>query len=187
MISISDHPVSQMYKNYGADTWKDYDVHHFEAVTPKTLGNKHKLEFGRNGNRDFTETEMAVWYSHFELWCYSVINKESIVVVEHDGVLTKPLPSFDNLDKKFISYHEIDGEVRISPGSGYFISPRMGEKLVAQAVTRIIKMNSDGHLVQELQAKEDKYLDDFYYVEQIKIDNLTTIDHVKPDEQIFVR
>ena len=50
MISMSDHPVSQMYKNYGADTWKDYDVNHFEAVTPKTLGNKHKLEFGRHGS-----------------------------------------------------------------------------------------------------------------------------------------
>ena len=183
---MSDPPVSQMYKNYGADTWKDYDVQQFEGVTPKSLHNKHKLDFARNGNRDFTDTEKSVWYSHFELWCHCAMIRESIVILEHDAVLQNPLPNFSGVEKKFIAYQTINDEKYISPGCAYYITYNMAAKLIARAVCKDIHMNSDGHLVNELKAKEDKHAGDFYYVEQIKIDNVTTIDHLNA-QQIFVR
>lgn len=63
MISISDNEISQYYKNLVLPSWKDYEVRHFEAITPKDLHKYDYLNFGLKHRLkgkvkvEFTETE----------------------------------------------------------------------------------------------------------------------------------
>jgi hypothetical protein len=188
MIAISDHPVSQMYLREVLPSWKDYKVTKFEAITPKDLVYKNKLTFGlKSTEREFTATEKAVWYSHFELWCQCIV-KGPLIVVEHDSKLVKPLPDLSKEGYKFLSFLERDfGEKgkHMAPGSGYYITPPVAERLVARAVANPIRQNSDGHLGTFLNYKRQISMNDFYYIEQINFDGLNTIDHKNPNRKFI--
>lgn len=190
MMSMTGHPVSEMYKREVLPSWKEYDVKQFEAVTPKDLVYKTKLNFGRktsNIKRDFTATEKAVWYSHFDLWC-KCINQGPLIVIEHDSKLVNPLPDLSNEGYKFLSFIDIDYKPKgkhIAPGSGYYITPPVAERLVARAVAKPITKNSDGHLGLTLNFKRQVNMNDFYYIEQINFDGLNTIDHKNPSRKFI--
>ena len=84
---MEEHPVSQMYMREVLPSWKDYNVKIFDAVTPKDLYKKHKLDFGiktSGKKREFTATEKAVWYSHLFLWKHLYENKIDSWIFEHD-------------------------------------------------------------------------------------------------------
>jgi len=183
MIRMKDHPVSQLYYNLVADSWKDYNVISFDATTPKDLIYKNQLRFSKKGKRDFTATEMAVWYSHFNLWCKCIALKTPILILEHDSKLVKPLPDLSNEGYKLLSFLNRDfGKkgVDISPGSGYYITVPIAERLVAQAVCKPLNVNSDGHIVSILNLKRQQKLNDYEYIEQVNIDGLNTINHHNP-------
>lgn len=188
MIGMSEHPISVMYQREVKDSWDGYDVKFFEAVTPKDLTYRNQLTFGRKETkRDFTSTEKAVWYSHFDLWC-KCIKQGPLIVIEHDSKLVKPLPDLSNEGYKFLSFINRDfGKkgVAIAPGSGYYITPPVAERLVARAVYHPIKMNSDGHLGNVLNWKKQVKMEDFHYIEQINIDGLNTIDHKNPSRKFI--
>ena len=187
MISMSGHPISEMYKREVLPSWKDYDVTQYEAVTPRDLIYKSKLEFGKKANREFTSTEKAVWYSHFELWC-ECITKGPLIVIEHDSKLVNPLPNLSNEGYKLLSFIERDFKPKgkhIAPGSGYYITPPVAERLVARAVAKPITRNSDGHLGSKLNLKRQINMNDFYYIEQVNIDGLNTIDHKNPNRNFI--
>ena len=193
MIIMTKHPVSEMYSRISLDSWKKagYAIDKFEAVTPKDLYKKHKLDFGikRLGNkREFTATEKAVWYSHFELWCKCVSSDRPLIVLEHDSKLVKPLPDMAKEGYKFLSFIDRDFEPKgkaIAPGSGYYITPPAAQRLVSQAVAKTIDMNSDGHLSEVLNWKRQVDMNDYYYIEQINIDGLNTIDHKNPHRKFI--
>jgi len=189
MISITGHPVSEMYKRITMDSWtgSGFKVIHFEAITPKDLYKKHKLDFGKKTTgtkREFTATEKAVWYSHFELWCKCLKLNKPIIVLEHDSKLLKPLPNLDKEGYKFLSFINRDygkGGIYMAPGSGYYITPVVAQRLVAHAVCGQINQNSDGHLGVNMNYKRQIKMNDFHYIEQINIDGLNTIDHKNPN------
>ena len=190
MIGMSDHPVSQMYTRTVLPSWKKhgYEVGHFEAITPKDLYKKNKLIFGKKGkSRPFSLTEKAVWYSHFELWCECLRRQEPFLIIEHDAKLVKPLPDLSNVDYKFLAYHDKDyGDINLqgkimAPGVGYYITPLIAQRFVSLAIAlQPIKQNSDGHIASFTSWKREEKLKDFYYIEQINIDGLNTIDHKNP-------
>lgn len=192
---MEQHPVSEMYKREVQDSWKDYDLSFFNAVTPRDLYQKHKLTFGlkdsRKPHREFTSTEKAVWYSHFELWCKCVQLNKPIIVVEHDSKLVRPLPDLSKHGYRFLSFINRDfgnKGIHLAPGSGYYITPNRASELVAKAVSTDIKQNSDGHLVRVLNRgfeKQKHDLDSFTYIEQINIDGLNTIDHRNPSRKFI--
>ncbi len=184
MIAMEEHPVSQMYMREVLPTWKDYNVNIFNAITPKDLYKKHKLEFGKKGKREFTSTEIAVWYSHFELWCKCIVQNKPIVILEHDSKLVHPLPDMSNEGYKFLSFINRDygnKGIHMAPGSGYYITPIVAQRLVAHAVASPIKQNSDGHLGVHMNYKRQTIMNDYHYIEQINIDGLNTIDHKNPN------
>ena len=190
MISMEQHPISVMYQREVKDSWRDYNLRHFEATTPKDLVYKNKLTFGTKTmgkKREFTLTEKAVWYSHFELWC-KCINEGPLVVIEHDSKLVKPLPDLSKEGYKFLSFINRDfGKkgVAIAPGSGYYITPQVAERLVSRAVCKDIVMNSDGHLSDVLNWKKQVKMNDYHYIEQINFDGLNTIDHKNPNRNFI--
>jgi len=190
MIQMSDNPVSQMYRRSVLKSWKDEDKVpiDFEAVTPKDLVYRNELKFGikksKSPDRDFTLTEKAVWYSHFDLWCLSVRERKKILIIEHDSKLVKPLPDLKKEGYKFLSFSEGTfkaGKYRqCTVGAGYYIVPTTAERLVANAVAQEITVNSDGFIAHILNTKAQMKMDDFHYIEQIIFDGINTIDHCTP-------
>lgn len=190
MIKMTYHPISEMYYRTVAPSWKKfgYKLKKFEAVTPKDLSYKNKLTFGIKdsikGKREFTPTEKAVWYSHFELWCKCLNTKKPLIIIEHDSKLLKPLPDLSNEGYKFLSRINRDWKskpvIDMAPGSGYYITPIVAERLISNAVSKKITINSDGHLVEYMNFKRQLKMDDYHYIEQISIDGLNTIDHKAP-------
>ena len=192
MIRIKEHPVSEMYLNLVKSSWKDHKLKFFEAITPKDLYLKNQLTFAtkhdaKHKRREFSSTEKAVWYSHFELWC-KCVREGSLLVLEHDSKLVKPLPDLSEEGYNFLSFINRDfGKkgVDISPGSGYYITPPVAERLVARAVSKPIATNSDGHLSVVMNIKKQRKMNDYHYIEQVNIDGLNTIEHYNPN-RIFV-
>lgn len=190
MIAMKDHPISEMYRRHVMPSWKGHQVNVYDAVTPKDLAYKTALRFGsakitRKGKRAFTETEKAVWYSHYELWCRCLTIRESVLIIEHDSMLSKPLPELRGQTHKFLSYVTDDRVEHpvLAPGSGYFLTPPSAAVLVAYAVANPIITNSDGHLAHFLRADKEKQLKDYDYIEQVSIDGLNTIDHMNPKKK----
>ena len=189
MIGMSEHPVSQMYVRTVLPSWKKhgYEVDMFEAITPKDLYKKNKLTFGtKSKGRPFSLTEIAVWYSHFELWCECLKTQKPFLIIEHDAKLVKPLPDLSDVAYKFLAYHDRDygnpndqGKV-MAPGVGYYITPLIAQRFVSHAIAlQPLKYNSDGHIAYFTSHKREEQLKDFYYIEQFSIDGLNTIDHNK--------
>ena len=60
MIQIRDNPVSMYYRGI-EESWKDYDLKFYDAVTPKDFENEsfnHFLNFGKKRDRiEFSPTE----------------------------------------------------------------------------------------------------------------------------------
>jgi len=188
MIGMEDHPISQMYMREVLPSWEGYTVDIFPAVTPKDLYKKHKLDFGLKNKREFTSTEIAVWYSHFELWCKCLNKRKPILIIEHDSKLVKPLPDMSQEGYKFLSFINRDfGKtgLHIAPGSGYYITPNSAERLIANAVSKPIIRNSDGHLGTIFSFRRQNKMNDYHYIEQINIDGLNTIDHKNPNRKFI--
>ena len=193
MIAMSDHPISMMYQREVLPSWKQFghDVELFEATTPKDLVYKNKLDFKlkiSGKKREFTSTEKAVWYSHFELWCMC-IRKGPLIVIEHDSKLVKQLPDMSKEGYKLLSFINRDfgfsKGVALAPGSGYYITPPVAERLVAQAVANPVVRNSDGHLALGMNYKRQTKMNDYHYIEQINFDGYNTIDHKNPNRKFI--
>lgn len=207
-IYISGHPISEMYVRLIEPSWDGYNFRPRKAVTPKDLVYRHELPFGikKAGKiREFTLTEKAVWYSHYDLWKSCVRRNTPMVIIEHDSKLTAPLPKMPNT-LKFLSYINRDfvdenGELynnspALAPGSGYYITPTAASILIAQAISSDVKQNSDGHLLsigaelnpeyhRRMKRSNVDRVTDFMYIEQINNDQLNTIDH-RRDQRKFI-
>ena len=190
MIFLRDHPISVMYTREVRSSWKNYDLNLFNGTKTIDLPYRHQLIFDTKTvgkKREFTRTEKAVWYSHFDLWC-KCMNQGPLIVVEHDSKLIKPLPDLKNEGYKFLSFINRDfGKkgIDIAPGSGYYITPQVAERLVSRAVCQPIIQNSDGHLSSIMNWHRQKKMNDFYYIEQINFDGLNTIDHKNPNRNFI--
>lgn len=195
MIGMAEHPISMMYIRSVLPSWKDYDVKPFDAVTPKDLPTKTKIDWGHR-KRPLTATEKAVWYSHFELWCKCVNTNKPIVIIEHDSKLVKPLPDLSKEGHKFLSFINRDygnkQGIHCAPGSGYYITPLAAQRLISTAVSKPQIINSDGHLGWKLNVLKQERIGDYKYIEQINFDGYNTIDHknvnrkfVGPDYENF--
>lgn len=152
MIAISGNPISMHYRSEVLDSWtsKGYIVNHLEAVTPEDLPNYNFLKITqKHSNKtktlvDFTETEIAVWYSHYSAWKLCFETKTPLIVVEHDIELLK------EIDEEVYNYpiaclaHVIKKNKRVKLGGGaYYITPKGAHELLKiKNHSKIIK-NSD--------------------------------------------
>jgi len=87
MIQIPAHKVSQHYARQTIPTW-DCEVNLFDAFTPDHMPDY--LTFDKFwGQRDFSETEKAGFYSHLALWQKCYTEDKPISIIEHDVVQRK--------------------------------------------------------------------------------------------------
>ena len=77
MISLIGNHNADAIRTVTIPKWKNegFVVNLFNAITPKTIHNSiTKLDFGYKNTKstktdiEFTETEKAIWYSHFHLF-----------------------------------------------------------------------------------------------------------------------
>jgi len=153
MIAISGNETSEFYSQVCKESWekRGYTVEHFEAVVPETIPENGELTFGlHKGRREFTATERAIWYSHFNLWKHCVETNEAIHVIEHDSFLLDEMPDFTGADIELFaifdyryksSYRGIKNVV--SPCAGYYISPEAAKVLIEKSTNQVITLNVD--------------------------------------------
>jgi len=153
MIAIADNPISMHYRDICAPSWIDhgYTVRHFEALTPKDIVDADTLNITRKTRRrgkavEFTETERAVWYSHYHSWMLCRQLNTPIIVAEHDIML------LDYLDEDVFNHNIVclshvtrpNGKTAKLAGGAYYITPR-GARILCSIKnnSKTIEYNSD--------------------------------------------
>ena len=151
MIAISDNPISMYYRKEVLPSWVNhgFKVNHFEAVTPRNMPDFLPFYMKRK-QRPFTETEKAVWYSHYALWSKCWETKTPLIVVEHDIRLLSPLE--DEIFENRIACLSHDcrprrpgnepEELKLA-GGAYYITPDISRKLMRIRHDKRINHNSD--------------------------------------------
>lgn len=148
MISISNNPISQYYKQKVEPSWIDhgYKVDHFEAVTPEKLNSYSYLQFGKKrGTIDFTPTEIACWYSHVECWVLA--RSQPLLIIEHDIEHKRDIdPSIFESDMSCLASSNKEGTRKLA-GGAYYLTPDIAKKMVQDVKNmKSITYNSDAFI-----------------------------------------
>jgi hypothetical protein len=77
--------VGQPYKLF-----EGFDGTTGQIVVPEALRGQAFVNFLRLHNQLMTPTQIAVFYSHYALWCLCVDIDRPIVILEHDAMMEKP-------------------------------------------------------------------------------------------------
>ena len=137
VIVIRDNEASEYYYDYIESSWTDhgFKLTRFDAITPKDLPHLSDLQFHHhtsqkyqsvNYNKPFSDTEKAVWYSHYTLWNKCVELGTPIIVVEHDVLLLNAhhMEIYDD-GFDFITFDNSFG--------CYYITPKLAALLISNA------------------------------------------------------
>jgi len=187
MIQMSDNPISQHYKNLVLPSWKDYNIHMFEAVTPKTL-NKYNLKFNQKFSHggygvDFTPTEKAIWCSHYALWKNCITLNKKLIVIEHDmkldtkqGLVTKSFSEHNGVGLGRTYSDRYKRNINLPCGC-YYITPTIAKHLTKfiDKDPAGIRINPDGHIKKFLDTDKSNWCVDHIIDKKIG----TTIEHNK--------
>jgi GR25 family glycosyltransferase involved in LPS biosynthesis len=159
-IVVKDNEASEFYFEKIKPVWKSIgiDINRFDATTPSTLPNgpltfdmmkTSKYTGFTNGvGKAFTETEKAVWYSHYRLWRKCVEQNQRLVVIEHDCVPFAPNKLWynDSIDFKSFDLGAL-GCYMISPQFAHLISVRTAKQKITTgplgAISSIVYHNEN--------------------------------------------
>lgn len=208
MISITGNEISEYYRDICVPTWEEhgYTVEQFEASTPSNFLEDDQLKFTDkkfHGGK-WSDTEFAVWYSHYRIWKKCVELDEPILVLEHDTYRIGELPSFEGKDIEFFcktifrkgkSTKYPDGT--LTPAAGYYLMPKSAAMFVSNALRVTHNQNVDGFilltanklgLVEDVRLRTEninsKYYNDYYHgviccVQYVDDCIGTTIEHAR--------
>lgn len=194
MIRIKDNMISNHYKEKCKYSWQrqGYKVRYYDAITPETIPKTPSLYFNdpirfKIKKRFFSETEMAVWFSHFLLWKFCSDKLTPIIICEHDALLYKPIPEkIFNSPIAGLCYASVFTDKRVkkprkTAGGAYLLSPKIATYMYD------IHSNPNTHdIVHNVDAIIEKFIDSYgqwencvtqFYSSKIG----TTIDHGKPN------
>lgn len=153
VITIIDNEKSVEQSNRCIESCKKYGlgVEKFPAITPRhkdfyDLVKKHKLVVNNFENKwSRSENAMALFLSMTHLWEYSVDNSEDVLILEHDAVMTGPLPPTLPFDKCMTlgkpSYGKFNTPTKLGVGPlvqkqyfggahAYVVSPKGASELI---------------------------------------------------------
>lgn len=139
----------------------------FEAVTPENLHLQHGLNFSFKKSRgsygiEFSPTEKAVWYSHFNLWKMCVRLNIPIIVVEHDmklqkeGLVTKNFRNNNGVGLG-CTYSATIEEYLNLPCGCYYLTPYLADVIVKAIQKDPVKINPDGHIKKFLDTNNENW------------------------------
>ena len=152
-IWIPDNRSSEYYSAYTRNSWKQqgFDLHLFEATTPEHLSDLSDLTFndlklGGRIVRPFSETEKAVWYSHYRCWKLCVELDVGIIVCEHDVRPIMPLKNIEWEQHGIIGLSHDHPTRKTLAGGAYYITPKIAQKMIDDIVEAVIAQNSDAYI-----------------------------------------
>jgi GR25 family glycosyltransferase involved in LPS biosynthesis len=151
MIAITSNPISMYFKNEVISSWEGYVVNHFEAKTPKDLSidcDFLNLAFKqrKKSNVEFSDTEKAVWYSHYFLWKRCWDTQTPIIIVEHDVELLEEIEDEVFENDIVCLCHDTRENSDLKPklaGGAYYIKPKGARELMKIRHNKKIINNSD--------------------------------------------
>jgi len=151
MIVVPNNKISNYYYQRTKKSWEkhNFKVRKFPAVTPETLHlQQNQLVFdtkraGRS-KRPFTETEKAVWYSHYNAWRFAKDLKDPIIIAEHDAWLEKPIAK-EIFDERIVSlsHNRNNGRTYYAAGVCYYLNQEICGQLISGIRGVKIIENSD--------------------------------------------
>lgn len=158
VIGISNNEMSQQYLKLCIPNIKNVtvndEVNLWEGTVPETIPDG-PLRFdlkdptkGTKGNPPFTESEKAIWYSHFLLWNHIYDNKENAWIFEHDIDFknTILLPDVEEYDIAFAK--------AIGSADCYYLSYNFAKKLIEYVKSKPLKYQVDTFLHYVLVTKK---------------------------------
>jgi|TARA_R110000744_G_scaffold98284_2_gene189882 GR25 family glycosyltransferase involved in LPS biosynthesis len=139
MITISGNSISEHYRDLVKPSWEDagWKVRHFEALVPSDCLSFDALPLGekQRGKKvvGFTDTEIAVWYSHYYAWMLCRKLNKPIIVAEHDILLEQDIDlDVFNHDIACLSHvTRKNGDHAKLAGGAYYITPVGATRLCA--------------------------------------------------------
>jgi hypothetical protein len=175
MIALLDNPDARMVRQMALESFEDFDikVNLFNAITPNdnfSFINLTRKNYHPSSGRlieKFTETEKAVWYSHYFLWEKCIETNRPMVIVEEDCMMMKELPKFIGVDKiETFCYNN----GKCTPAAGYYLPVNVAIYLKDYALNKDCMFNVDNLLSK----KRKKYPETVLKLAvQIKRDNKT--------------
>jgi len=164
------------YRGRVEESWSEYNLKFFNAITPENPPKNNYLTFGKKRDTiEFTDTEIAVWYSHVELWAKA--RTRPIMIIEHDALLVEDIPQnyFEKYKMMCLGH---TGKNRTLPGLAYYLTPEIATKMVNDVKnTQEITWNSDGSIHSYCQKHGLFEPEHVFQVQNKKIG--TTIEHRK--------
>lgn len=153
MICIENNSISDYYKEQTKPTWEKqgFAVTELKATVPSDLSQYSHLHFDlknslRNKRKvEFTDTEKAVWYSHFFAWQKCYAESKPAIIVEHDITLLREFEDevFDYDIACLAHDRRKNGHEAKLAGGAYYITPKGAHKLSTIKNGKIITFNSD--------------------------------------------
>lgn len=180
VINVYENPLSQLYMNYTQDCWsmaygrdEFYVARNMFYAHPGNIdvimkNHPVKFEYIHKNKRSHTETEKAVFLSHYLAWQQVVKSEYEInLILEHDvrpiaeseGSVAIP---FDELHKhdywgfSFFTKHSnpykgLDEDYKkFSVAGGYYISKKKAQELIDAAENNPIILQLDGWMYNEV-------------------------------------
>jgi hypothetical protein len=201
MIRIKTNPVSmwEAGRTYECWTRAGFDVTIIDACTPEDLktstndsltyvdGYPEKLNFDtkktNKKNLPFTETEKAVFFSHFKALSIAKRKKSKSIIIEHDACLVS-----DNLPEKmlnenivFLGHTKRDEKILALPCLAYMIDAASAGYFMEDLSLRRITMNIDGYMHEFARSHNPNnfktYMENVRAQEEFREQLGTTIDH----------
>lgn len=154
MLAIEDNELSQYYASICEQRWNEFGLfpERFPASTPHNRSGQINFAEKKFNGRPFSEIEKAIWDSHFRMWTHVHKTREEMVILEHDCYPHRPLPTrFVHDLAMFATFPRNErawkkGAEKVSPGAGYFITPKAADMLIQNALREPVTENVDGHI-----------------------------------------
>lgn len=101
VITLLDHQQSMVLSdrairsceqnNMDVQLWPAFDGTKNSMIrVPESLVGQQHIGFLKMLNHKLCTAEVAVWLSHYSLWCYCLSIDKPIIILEHDAVMLKP-------------------------------------------------------------------------------------------------
>jgi len=154
MISLLNREDVEPVRQKALDSWWDqgFAISFFDAITPNELPELNQLNLTHKnanlyygGPKPLSDTEKAVWYSHFFLWRHCIEVDKPICIIEEDCMLTKPFPEFFMVYAAAAFCYD---SKEITPCAGYILTVELAKYLVDFALTEELDFNVD-HLMSK--------------------------------------
>lgn len=158
MISLLDNERMAEVRNKSLYLWEKqrFKINLFPAITPDTISTitpvlnfyKKQLKINNGIEVFFSETEKAVFYSHYVLWkkCYD--ENKSLMILEEDAIPIKTIPKIWDIERISL--------LGMPCAIGYIITPIKGKALCEDIQVRIIKGPVDSFLYSHTFSKNSK-------------------------------